>query len=45
MNATTYIQNNKMIKHKWGSGIMNELGKLEKKVKRNYVIHTEGMSF
>jgi len=32
-----------MIKHKWG--IMNKLGKLEKKVKRNYVAHKGEMSF
>jgi len=32
------IYKQKMIKHKWG--ILSKLGKLEKKVKRNYVMHT-----
>ena len=37
------IQCTKMIKHKWGWGIMNKLGKLEKKV--TVFMHTGGTSF
>ena len=39
------IQNNKNDKTQVGVGIMNKMGKLEEKVRHNYVVRTGGTSF